>query len=206
MKLKNDEEEIEQIETAKKIEDYSFLKSRVEINLLRYKDQLNGLAFRKKRVKKELNDSGLITLVGIVAVPLLAFCSRWFPPLFLVAIVIALAEVFLLPMLIADTVKRWYNYVLMNEKSANLNAALRNKVKSFKDEERFVKNRITECEEVLEKLLRDEKPSEEDIVEMDKLTRYQEYYAASTYKDFKVWPLYILIAAWVIFALTVIGA
>ena len=55
MKLKNDEEEIEQIETAKKIEDYSFLKSRVEINLSRYKDQLNGkkhLPALKKNIKQ----------------------------------------------------------------------------------------------------------------------------------------------------------
>ncbi|MBR1815630.1 MAG: hypothetical protein IJ763_02905 [Lachnospiraceae bacterium] len=202
--LKDDSEELEVIEVNKKYDDFKVLMTRVEFVLDGYRSQMEGLRFKERRLDKDRRDS-IYLVVGTAAAELLIILlCPVIPVLFLFAIPISIAFYGCFPFMLGSMVKRNFQYVVMMEKKQAIKFITQNHVKTFKDEERFINSKILEYDAVLEKNRLKPEVTEEDIIELEKLTRPEEFHADPIEKDFKMWPFWVVTILWVLIDLIIL--
>ncbi|MBQ9609152.1 MAG: hypothetical protein IJV15_06855 [Lachnospiraceae bacterium] len=202
--LKDDSEELEVIEVNKKHDDLKVLMTRVEFVLEGYRSQMDGLRFKERRLNKDRKDSIFFAVGTAIAELIIIFLCPVIPVLFLFAIPISIAFYGCFPFLLGSMVKRNFQYAVMMEKRQAIKFITQNHVKTFKDEERFINSKISEYETTLEKYRLKPEVTEEDIIELEKLTRPEEFHADSIEKDFKMWPFWVVTCFWALIDLLIL--
>ena len=66
MQLKNTEKLDKEIEQSRQADDYSYYRGKAELVLDMYKDQLNSLAFKRSRMKKEARGSVFVIAAWLI--------------------------------------------------------------------------------------------------------------------------------------------
>ncbi|MBQ8923497.1 MAG: hypothetical protein IJ053_01760 [Lachnospiraceae bacterium] len=204
LSLKDDSEELEVIEVNKKHDDFKVLMTRVEFVLDGYRSQMEGLRFKERRLNKDRKDSIYLVVGTAAAEFLIIFLCPVIPVLFLFAIPISIAFYGCFPFMLGSMVKRNFQYVVMMEKKQAIKFITQNHVKTFKDEERFINSKILEYDAALEKNRLKPEVTEEDVIELEKLTRPEEFHADPIEKDFKMWPFWVVTILWVLIDLLII--
>ena len=204
LSLKDDAVEIKSIKANEKNEYYKLLIDRVEFVLDGYRSQLDGLRFKERRLKKDRRDSILLVAGAALFEGLLLILMFPIPVLFLFAIPATVAFYGVFPFLLGSMVKRIFKYSVMMETKQGLKYITNNRVRTFKDEERFIARKIVEYEAVLAEVYINPDPSEENIIELEKLTRPEEFHAEPIEKEFKLWPFWAVTAFWTAFDLVLV--
>ena len=202
--LRNDSDELEVIEVNKKRDDFKVLMSRVEFILYGYRSQMDGLRFKERRLNKDRKDSIYLVVGTAIAELIIIFLCPVIPVLFLFAIPISIAFYGCFPFLLGSMVKRNFQYMVMMEKRQAIKFITQNNVKTFKDEERFINSKILKYDAALEKYRFRSEVTEEDIIELERLTRPEEFHADPIEKDFKMWPFWLVTILWVLIDLLIL--
>lgn len=202
MQLKNTEKLDKEIEQSRQADDYSYYRGKAELVLDMYKDQLNSLAFKRSRMKKEARGSVFVIAAWLVITIVLFVASNVVIILLLPAVIMAFGGLILLPAFISSAVKKNIEYALMMEK---LGIIKKRNGNTFMDEDRFIKNKIAEYEEAFLRLELADTVTEDDIKVLEKMSVSEEFHSQAEKYEFYLWPFFALMISWVVMALFIWG-
>lgn len=202
MQLKNTEKLDKEIEQSRQADDYSYYRGKAELVLDMYKDQLNSLAFKRSRMKKEARGSVFVIAAWLVTTIVLFVASNVVIILLLPAVIMAFGGLILLPAFISSAVKKNIEYALMMEK---LGIIKKRNGNTFMDEDRFIKNKIAEYEEAFLRLELADTVTEDDIKVLEKMSVSEEFHSQAEKYEFHLWPFFALMICWVVMALFIWG-
>lgn len=189
MRLKDDTVEKEQISERKAVEEYRFLKAKLEYTYSQYLEQKKGLQIRKQKLKKERDDCFKM-IIGIIIV---SFILSHLPVYVLISPIVVLVIMFLLPFYMIGAIEKSYQYAVMMEKSSNINAIAKSQVVTYMAEERFLNKEIAKYKEELDKNYTEDELTDDVLFELNKMTTPKPYYATPINRDFKRTPLFLIL-------------
>lgn len=200
LSIKDTVEENKIIESNIHRDEYNLLISKLKHVLQGYEEQKKGLLKREAHLKQRRDKMIKYTIIGAVLFVVLLFIGAYIPIFFGACFIADLLIFMFAPLFIGSVIARCYEYATMME---NNRAFVKKDLITYKGEERFLDNIISEYKEVISMDIKESEITDELILKLTRMTMPKNYYASSIYCDIKLWPLFLLTLFWFILAIAI---
>ncbi|MGN0435493.1 MAG: hypothetical protein ACI4D8_02550 [Wujia sp.] len=200
LSIKDTADENKIVENNKRWEEYNLLIAKLKYVLQGYEEQKSGLLKREAHLKQRRNEMIKYTVIGAFLFVVLLFIGAYIPIFFAACFMADLLIFILAPLFIGSVIARCYEYATMME---NNSVFVKKDLITYKGEERFLNNIISEYQEVINMDIKESDITDELILKLTRMTMPKNYYASSIYGDVKLWPLVLLTFFWSILAIVI---